>query len=557
MTMRDLGLVGAGYWGKNLARVFDGLGSLHTICDASVETLNSYEGLYPEVIREKSFQHLLEDEGIRKIAIAAPAQSHFRLALEAIQAGKDVFVEKPLCLVVEEAEQLIAEAEKYGRILMVGHLLQYHPCVQTVLEMVRDGQLGKLLYVTSNRLNLGKIRSEENSLWSFAPHDISVILALAGSLPDSVSCTGESYLTDGVADTTLTQLKFRSGLRSHIYVSWLNPFKEQKLTVVGSQGMIVFDDTKPWEEKLVLYRDYLTWSEGKIPQANKRVGEKVVVPEAEPLLSECQHFLSCCVDRSQPRTDGKEGLRVLRVLRAAQHSLEAGGEINSELERPVADAPFIHPTAVVDKGATLGPNVKVWHFAHLSSKVSIGAGTSLGQNTFVADGVTIGRNVKIQNNVSVYTGTIVEDDVFLGPSCVLTNVSNPRSQVVRRGLYEQTILKRGASVGANSTIVCGTTIGRYAFVAAGAVVTRSIPDYASVRGVPAKQVGWMSRHGLPLEFDRQGNAVCPESGLRYQLSEDGEGQSRVRCIDLDEDSPLPRELSVGTKNYRDVMNGQG
>ena len=207
---------------------------------------------------------------------------------------------------------------------------------------------------------------------------------------------------------------------------------------------------------------------------------------------------------------------------------------------------FVHPSSIVDDGARIGEGTKIWHFCHISAGATIGARCSFGQNCFVAGGTTIGDNVKVQNNVSIYEGTVIEDDVFLGPSCVLTNVTNPRSQVVRRSLYEKTLLRRGASIGANATLVCGTTVGRYAFVGAGAVVTKDVPDYALVAGVPARFVGWMSRHGhrLPVP-DPAGIRTCPESGLRYQESTPG----RLRCLDLDEDAPLPAGLSIGVATY--------
>lgn len=210
---------------------------------------------------------------------------------------------------------------------------------------------------------------------------------------------------------------------------------------------------------------------------------------------------------------------------------------------------FAHPTAVIDEGAQIGSGTKIWHFAHVFSKAQIGSGCSLGQNTMVADAI-LGNNVKVQNNVAIYAGTTIEDDVFLGPSCVLTNVSNPRSQVVRQSLYEPTLIRRGATIGANATVVCSVTLGRYCFVAAGAVVTGDVPDYALVVGVPGRHIGWMSRHGHPLTFDDQSQAQCPESGLRYALTQ-SEGQAEVRCLDLDEDAPLPADLAVGTKPYRE------
>ncbi|MBU5636089.1 acetyltransferase [Geomonas sp. Red69] len=212
---------------------------------------------------------------------------------------------------------------------------------------------------------------------------------------------------------------------------------------------------------------------------------------------------------------------------------------------------FVHESSYVDEGAQVGAGTKIWHFCHVMSGAAIGERCSFGQNCVVSPGVVIGSNVKVQNNVSIYEGTVIEDDVFLGPSCVLTNVTNPRSQVLRRALYEKTLLKRGCSIGANATVVCGITLGRYAFVAAGAVVAKDVPDYALMVGVPARQKGWMSRHGHLLKSpDRDGVMTCPESGLRYREVEPGV----LRCLDLDEEAPLPPELAVG-KEFYDVLKG--
>jgi UDP-2-acetamido-3-amino-2,3-dideoxy-glucuronate N-acetyltransferase len=551
---RDLALVGAGYWGKNLARNFNELGVLHTICDANAATLDTYGPNFSSVAKETDFERALKNPAVKKVAIAAPAPLHYRLAKAGLDAGKDIYVEKPLCLDLGEAEELVRLAETSGLILMVGHLLQYHPCVERLREMVGNGELGKLYYITSNRLNLGKIRREENALWSFAPHDISVILSLANNhLPDQVRCVGGCFLSTGVADTTMTTLRFAGGIRAHIQVSWLNPFKEQKLTVVGSEGMVVFDDTKPWAEKLLIYRDYLIWKDGQAPTPTKGAAELLAVPEAEPLAQECRHFLERCLDRRAPRTDGGEGVRVLRVLQAAQTSLEQDGEAVSAVQSaaPIVQESSraivnyqVHPTAIVDEGAIIGAGTKIWHFCHIQKTARIGLNCVIGQNVNI-DGGVIGNNVKIQNNVAVYTGVVVEDDVFLGPSCVLTNVTNPRSQVSRRALYENTLIRRGATIGANATIVCGVTVGRYAFIAAGAVVTKDVPDYALVKGNPGRQSGWMSRHGHPLAAGTDGIFRCPESGLRYRL----DGPNTLRCLDLAEDAPLPPNLNIGKQPY--------
>ena len=571
---RDLALIGAGYWGKNLARNFNALGALHTLCDSSADTLAAYGAEYGAAAKCTRYEDVLAEAAIRKVAIAAPAVTHYDLARAALSAGKDVFVEKPLCLDTHQGADLVKLAEERGLVLMVGHLLQYHPCIQKLQSLLAEGELGKLQYITSNRLNLGKIRREENALWSFAPHDISVVLSLAGDqLPERITCTGGSYLTSGVADVTLTALRFVGGVRAHIFVSWLNPFKEQKLTVVGSSGIVVFDDTRPWNEKLILHRQYLTWANGLTPTPSTSKGEPVAVPESEPLRDECVHFLECCAERRLPRTDSREGLRVLQVLQAAQRSLESDGEavsiesgkqkaesrnpasdvrpltsggLPSSALRPPSSDFFVHPTAVVDEGATIGKGTKIWHFSHIMRGARIGERCVFGQNVNVDGGTVIGNNVKVQNNVAIYTGLVIEDDVFLGPSCVLTNVTNPRSQVNRHALYEKTIIQRGATIGANATIVCGVTIGRYAFIAAGSVVTRDVPDYALVLGNPARQAGWMSRHGHRLNNpDAHGIMTCAEASLRYKEVTPGV----LKCLDLSEEDPLPPIMQVGTKTY--------
>lgn len=543
----NVAVVGVGYWGKNLVRNFHELGVLSALCDAHPLAEDSCKRQYENVRFFADFKSVLSDPSIDAVALATPAITHYEMAKAALLAGKDVFVEKPLAIDVKHGEHLVELAAANGRILMVGHILRYHPAILKLQELIQGGVLGKINYLYSNRLNIGKIRTEENILWSFAPHDISVMLSLLNEMPSRVSCQGSAYLNHDVADVTLSHFDFPSGVQAHIFVSWLHPVKEQRLVVVGSEKMAVFDDTA--EQKLVLYPHKVEWK-NRVPTAVKANAEAVAIDSREPLRAECQHFLDCIASRTPPVSDGAEGLRVLRVLDACQRAIVNG--VITLTPPPISDSKalpyFVHESAYVDAGAEVGEGSKVWHFSHVMKGARIGRRTNVGQNVNIDGGTVIGDNVKIQNNVSIYTGIVVEDDVFLGPSCVLTNVSNPRSQVNRHALYETTRLKRGCSIGANATIVCGVTVGRYAFVGAGSVVTKDLPDYALVVGNPARQIGWISRHGHRLQSpDAAGVMRCLESGYRYQEIERG----LLRCLDLDEEVSLPVELSHGTKSYRD------
>jgi UDP-2-acetamido-3-amino-2,3-dideoxy-glucuronate N-acetyltransferase len=546
MMLSKVAVVGGGYWGKNLVRNFSELGALDTVCDDSPVVEANTRAKYPECNYSRSYDDVLTRGEIGGVVLATPAVLHFEMAKRALEAGKDVFVEKPLALTVKQGAELVDISRQNRSVLMVGHILQYHPAVRRLKELINSGALGRIEYIYSNRLNMGKIRAEENILWSFAPHDISVLLALLGEEPQSVTCEGGSYLTHNVADVTLSQFSFANGVRAHIFVSWLHPFKEQRLVVVGSEKMAVFDDTA--DDKLVLYPHRVEWKE-RVPNAIKAEAEIVPLEASEPLRNECQEFLDCLASRRDPLTDGREGLRVLRVLNACQQSMESHTSVRIGVNEPKERQFFAHPTAAIDEPCEIGKGTKIWHYSHVLKGAKIGDSCIFGQNCQIAENVVIGNRVKVQNNVSIYAGTVIEDDVFLGPSCVLTNVTNPRSQVNRHSLYEKTLFRRGATVGANATIVCGIELGRYCFVGAGAVVAKSVPDYALVVGNPARQIGWMSRHGHRLEDpDSEGIMRCRESGLRYKEVEPG----IMRCLDLDEESPLPENLSIGHKTYDEL-----
>jgi UDP-2-acetamido-3-amino-2,3-dideoxy-glucuronate N-acetyltransferase len=504
-------VIGAGYWGKNLVRNFHSLGALESVCDTNEETLERVRKEY-RVATTKDYNAVLNGPAIDAVVIAAPAAAHFELVKQALNAGKHVFVEKPLALNVQEGKELVELASTKGAVLMVGHILEYHPAISELSRLIQQGHLGKIQYIYSSRLNLGKLRTEENILWSFAPHDISVILRILGEVPLYATAQGGSYLNPPVVDTTLSTLEFRNGVKAHIFVSWLHPFKEQRLCIIGTERMAVFDDLEP-EKKLVIYAHRVNWLDRK-PVAERDGGQVIPIPKEEPLRKECEHFLECVSTMAKPRTGAESALHVLEVLDACGRSLSQNGARVPLIE----DAPryFAHPTAVIDQPCQIGDGTKIWHFSHVMESAVLGAGCNLGQNVVISPGVRLGKNVKVQNNVSIYTGVELEDDVFCGPSMVFTNVSNPRSHINRRNEYQKTLVKRGATLGANSTVVCGTTIGRYAFVGAGAVVTRDVPDHALILGVPAKQAGWMCSCGVRLQ---ETSAVrnCASCGKTYEI----------------------------------------
>ncbi|MGD9125277.1 MAG: Gfo/Idh/MocA family oxidoreductase [Desulfarculaceae bacterium] len=512
----EVAVIGAGYWGKNLVRNFHQLEALVAVVDSDPAIQKSMAENYPDVQIFDDPDRVLSDSNIRAVAIATPAETHSALVARALAKGKHVFVEKPLCLDVAEGKELVRRAESQDLILMVGHLLHYHPAVARLKGLVDDGRLGKLQYIYSNRLNLGKFRNEENILWSFAPHDVSLILALTDEMPETVTSFGGNYLQTGVADVTVSTLSFASGVKAHIYVSWLHPFKEQKLVVVGTEGMAVFDDTRP-EKKLLFYPKTVRWHK-RMPVPEKTEPRAVEYDTSEPLKSECAHFLEAVHTGLKPTTDGQEGLYVLQVLDACQQSLNMGGGVVrpglSELGILQERGYTVHPTAVVDEGCSIGQGTKIWHFAHIIKGSRVGENCNLGQNVVVGPNVTIGNQVKIQNNVSVYEGVTLEDHVFCGPSMVFTNVYNPRSAISRKHELRSTLVREGASLGANCTIVCGNTVGRHAFVAAGSVVIRDVPDYAMVAGNPAQIKGWMCSCGVRLDFDQQ-QAKCEACGREY------------------------------------------
>jgi len=514
MKQPSVAVVGCGYWGKNLVRNFAELGALTAVADAYAPNAEAQSKQHSVPV--KTVAEILADKNILGVVIAAPAAQHASLASEALAAGKHVFVEKPLALTVSEAQALETQAAKAKRTLMVGHLMQYHPHYTALKDMVAKGTLGDVQYVYSNRLNLGKLRTEENVLWSFAPHDISMVLGIFGEAPQSVSAQATAVLTPGVPDIYSTQFSFKNGAKGHVFVSWLHPTKEQKLVVVGSQGMAVFDDGQPWESKLLHYPHSISW-QGSVPTPNKAEAVAISVPQSEPLKNECQHFLDVISKKeAAARTDAAEGIRVLAVLEAAEKALKTG---KTEMTDSAAKQPYyVHETAIIDDGCQIGEGSKIWHFSHILSGTIMGKNVSVGQNVMIGPLVKVGDNCKIQNNVSLYKGVELAQGVFCGPSCVFTNVNTPRAEVERKDTFLLTPVGRGATIGANATIVCGHSIGEYCLIGAGAVVTKNVKPHALMVGNPAKQIGWVSHAGEKLGKD----LVCPREGRKYRITKHDE-----------------------------------
>lgn len=469
-------VVGAGRWGKNHVKTLNELEVLGGVVDSNPETLNTLKSQYPEI---KTFLNLEDalNESFDGFTVATPAETHLEVGLKIIEAKKPLLIEKPLALSKSDAELLTKKAKDNKVPLMVGHVMLFHPGIQKIKELIDSGRLGKLQYIYSNRLNLGTVRTEENILWSFAPHDISIFQYLTNSNPTQVISEGAAFVQPHIHDSTVTILKYPNNIVGHIFVSWLHPFKEHRIVVIGSKGMISFDDASE-EKELFFYEKGVDIVSGQ-PVRRDGPTERIPYQKLSPLTCELQAFLKAIKTGEAPLSDGKSGVEVLSILELATKDV-----------CPSKQNYFVHESSYVDENVEIGEGTKIWHFSHIQTGARIGKSCSLGQNVNVGNNVKIGNNCKIQNNVSLYEGVELEDYVFCGPSSVFTNIKVPRCKTPQRGseFYKKTLVKEGASIGANATIVCGVTIGKDALVAAGAVVTKDVPDGATVAGVPARVV---------------------------------------------------------------------
>jgi len=505
-------VIGAGRWGKNHIRILYELDCLAAIVEAKVDVLAELKKKYPSV---KAFAAI--EDAINKdfdgFIVATPAETHFEIAKLIINHKKHILVEKPLTLKVSEARYLKELAEKNGVNLMVGHLLLFHPAICKIKELIEKGKIGRLQYIYSNRLNLGTVRTEENILWSFAPHDISIFQYFIGSLPIEVISRGGSFLQPRIHDSSMTILTYPNNIVGHIFVNWLHPFKEHRMVVVGSKGMFSYEDSSN-DKNILFYEKGIDWIHGE-PIKRDGPTENILYDKAMPLTEELKYFIKHTNGESIKKANAQSGVEVLEVLEKASESLVAGANSTILNSSPLNSNIFVHSTAELDKGSTIGKGTKIWHFSHILSGSRIGENCNIGQNVVIGPDVTIGQQCRIQNNVSVYKGVTLEDGVFCGPSIVFTNIYNPRAKIHKMDQVRSTLVKKGATIGANATIVCGKTIGCCAFVGAGAVVTKDIPDYALVVGNPAKQIGWVCECGEKLDD----NLKCKECSKKYEKTE--------------------------------------
>lgn len=478
-----LGLIGGGYWGKNLIRVFNNLNILHSICEIDDNLIEKYKTDYPNIIITKSFDDLLQNDEINMICVSLPAQMHYDYGIKVLKAKKHLYMEKPITLNIDEAIILDNIANQNNLILMTGHILHYHQGIKKIKEILFDKQLGDIKYITCNRKSHGIYRTYENVLWSFGVHDISIVLSLCQGTFNNVKnlkCTGKSFITKDVYDIVNLSMEIND-IYVNINVDWNSPYKEQKMSIVCSKGMILFDDVEKENKVKIFYNHINDISDH--PIANKSHGTVCNLnPYISPLESECIHFIECCNTLQNPITHGKEAIEVLKVLKQCDKIL------NKNMNNY-----FCHETSIINDGCLIKDDTKIWQWCHITKEAVIGKGCNIGQNCYISG--TLGDGCKVQNNVSVYKGIEAGNNVFFGPSCVLTNDINPRCEYSKNGEYIKTIIEDGVSIGANATIICGNKIGKYSLIGAGAVITKDVEPFSIMVGNPATKIGTINKSG--------------------------------------------------------------
>lgn len=510
---KNICLIGLGRWGKNIFNTIYKLDALYAVCEMNIDLLNQYKKLYGEnLIYLNDINEIKNHNKIKAVIIATPAVTHYDVCKKCLLMNKDVLVEKPFVLKYTDGEELCDIARLKEKILMVGHLMQYHPYIKTIQDLLKTNTLGKILYIKSNRLNLGQLRYDENVLWSFAPHDISIILSLLNHKDlIKMSCNGLSLLNKPIADITTTKFYFKDNQYAEINVNWLYPFKEQSLIIVCEYGMLYFKDDRVNPE-LIYYKNPIKYS--VVNSLNDNV-EKIKINvdiSTTPLEHELIHFIHCIKTRETPLTDGRfEGLPVVKILEQSQKELEKNQEDlekedvekedleKEDLEKNEYENVFIHPSAIIGKNVKIGKGTKIWHNTHIVDDVVLGENCNIGQGVYIGKGVKMGNNCKVQNNVNIYSGVECEDGVFFGPNCTTTNDKTPRALYPKNGKYIKTIIKKGATIGAGAVIVCGIELGIECMIGAGSVVCKNVPDRMLVVGNPAKIIGIVDEYGNKME----------------------------------------------------------
>lgn len=431
-------VIGGGRWGKNHIKTFHELGCLGGIVDNNEDALAGFQKQYPEVKTFSDFKDAVKD-GFDAFTVATPAETHFEIAKVILNHKKHVLVEKPITLKAKEARLLKELAEEKGVNLMVGHLLLFHPAIRKIKDLIEAGKIGKLEYIYSNRLNLGTVRTEENILWSFAPHDISIFQYFIGKLPKEIISRGGAFLQPHIHDSSMTILTYPDNIVGHIFVNWLHPFKEHRIVVIGSKGMFSYEDSSN-EKNILFYEKGIDWIKG---EPIKRDGPTEIIPYDKnmPLTEELRYFAGHTNGAPVEIADAQNGVEVLEILEKATESLLTGGRRRSEVK---SQDFFAHHSSEIDEGSAIGKGTKIWHFSHVLSNSTIGKSCNIGQNVVIGPDVTIGKNCKIQNNVSVFKGVTLEDGVFCGPSMVFTNVYNPRAEMRKMDQVRPTLVKHGS-----------------------------------------------------------------------------------------------------------------
>ncbi|XP_074661235.1 uncharacterized protein LOC141913916 [Tubulanus polymorphus] len=582
--MLRIGVIGCGYCGKNHVRVLIERGSLAGVCDGDVATVASFRRTHPGVA-VYSLDEMLADDSVDAVVIATPDRSHYDLAEQALRAGKHVLVEKPMTLSYAQARRLVRRADSRRLLVTTGHQMLHHNAVQAMLRSISSGAIGD---VTTVRTYWYRSDTTDRVDWRMEPHDIDVILAVAGGrMPLRLRAVGQT--TRGLSQEVDIRMEFGdgTGLKTTSTMIWDYPVKGHKIVVNGKAGAFVFDDGQPWSKKLKFYPtdsdvDAVRFSLTGTPDASDG-GFFVPCCVEEPLKSEHSAFAKAIVSYGDGSTESCApddlGIDVLCLLELAHESLESDGSwrlIDEYLNRAQFDEGnfdnvtcyerrdvfrhrvrvqdlrmeskhdyFVHETSVLEPGCKIGSGTKIWLYSQVRSGAVIGPDCQLGQNVYIDAGVTIGRGCKLQNNVSVCRYVTLADGVFCGPSCTFTNNRHPRAEK-RDWKPESTVVERGATIGANATVVCGVRIGRYAMIGAGAVVTKDVKAYALVYGNPAVQRGWVNEKCDKLSTD----LVCPRTGRRFVVDDSGGLVPAAIVVEVEENPGFPRAKGDGDVDDR-------